>query len=525
VAVIKPSERPVRATAAGPVGTPVVVGLDLGTTSAKAVAVDAELRVWASTARAYPLHAPRPGWAEQTPDDVTGAALRAMHDTMAAAREHGADVRGVSISAAMHSVLGVAADGRPVTPALTYADSRAREQAAELRGTPKGIAVYERTGVPMHPMTPLLKLRWFGLHEPELLRSTARWISLKEYLLSRMGADVVVDHSLASGTGMFDLRERRWNDEALALAGVSEAQLSPLVAPTTVLQADDVDVPVIVGGGDGALANVGAGALRPGVAALSIGTSGAIRVVARRPVTDVESRLFCNALSDDMWVVGGAISNGGIVLRWLRDRLFSRDGMQPITYEQLTAMADAVPPGCEGLLFLPYLAAERAPRWDPSPRGALLGLDLRHGPGHIIRAGMEGVSMQLRWVADAMGESGCDVDSVRATGGFTASPVWVQILADVLGREVHVPDESEGSSVGAALLGMVALGLVESLEAGSARVRPGRVVRPRSDCAAMYDKVYKAFRDAQPILGPAMAVLGELRASVDEQNAERPQIS
>ena len=514
--VIQPSERPVRSRAAGPAGTPVVVGLDLGTTSAKAVAVDTEMRVWASTARAYPLHSPHPGWAEQTPDEVADAALRAMTDTMAAARGHGADVQGVSISAAMHSLLAVGADGRPLTQALTYADSRARDQAAELRGTPAGNALYQRTGVPMHPMAPLLKLRWYGLHDPELLRSATRWISLKEYLLWRMGAEVVVDHSIASGTGLFDLRERRWNADALAAAGISETQLSPLVSTTTVLQAREVDVPVIVGGGDGALANIGAGALRPGVAALSIGTSGAIRVTATEPITDVEARIFCNTLSDDLWVVGGAISNGGIVLRWLRDRLFSRDGMEPITYEQLTDMADVVVPGSEGLLFLPYLAAERAPRWDPSPRGALLGLDLRHGPGHIIRAAMEGVSMQLRWVADAMAEAGCEVHSVRATGGFTASRVWVQILADVLGREVHVPEESEGSSVGAALVGMVGLGLLATVESCAALVQPGRQVTPRPDCDAMYDKVYKAFRDAQPILGPAMDVLRELRHAGDE---------
>lgn len=492
-----------------------VVGLDLGTTSAKAVAVDTQARTWAQVAHAYPLHSPRPGWAEQEPADVIAAAMRALATVVEAARSHGADVKGVSVSAAMHSVLAVDAAGQPLTPALTYADSRAADLAEALRGTPEAREMYERTGVPTHPMSPLLKIRWFGENDPAVAARAARWVSLKEHVLAHLGAEPGVDHSVASGTAMFDLREQRWHAPALEFAGIGPEQLAPLLPTTALIEASALDVPIVIGAGDGALANLGAGALSEGVAALSIGTSGAVRIASRQVRTDAGARLFCNALTTDRWVVGGAISNGGIILRWLRDRLFSRDGVAPITYETLTELATGVPPGCEGLLWLPYLTAERAPRWDPSPRGALLGMDLRHGPGHVIRAGMEGVALQLRWVVDAIMDSGCSLDAIRATGGFTDSPVWVQILADVLGRDVAVPDESEGSSVGGALLGMVALGLLPDIDTAAGLIKAGTIVRPNTGHSATYDRVYSAFRDAQPILGPAMHVLEQLREAAD----------
>ena len=494
MSAIAPSRRPITAAAAGPAGTPVVVGVDLGTTSAKVIAVDAELRQWAATANDYALRSPRPGWAEQDPDEVAVAALAGLSAVVAAARDCGAAVAGVSLTAAMHSVLAVDEAGRPLTAALTYADGRAAGQAAALRGTAAGRALYRRTGVPHHPMAPLFKLAWFAEHEPEVARRAARWISLKEYLLGRLGAPAVVDHSVASGTGLFDLRDAGWDPEALAIAGVHAAQLSDLVAATTVLEVAALDVPVVVGGGDGALANVGAGAVRPGVAALSIGTSGAVRTVISRPATDPGSRLFCAALDGAHWVVGGAISNGGLVLRWLRDQLFV--GMR-VDYGQLTDLAAPVPPGADGLTILPYLTPERAPSWDGRRGAAITGLDLRHGAGHVVRAALEGIALQLRLVTDAMRDTGIAIDRLHASGGFTASPVWVQILADVLEQPIVVPVESEGSSLGAVLLGMVALGMIDDIEAAAARVPLGRTVDPIAGNAAAYRAAFERFRVAR----------------------------
>jgi gluconokinase len=488
---IPPREQPVVATAAGPAGTPVIVGVDLGTTSAKAVAVDGQLRVWASAAAGYTLHSPHPGWAEQDPDEVAGAAHRAMTEVLAAARDAGAVVQAVSLSAAMHSLLAVDEADRPLTPALTYADSRATAQATQLRTSPEGLALYRRTGLPHHASAPLFKLAWLTAHDSQLAGRTQRWVSLKEHFLARLGAPPVVDHSIASGTGMLDVRRREWDDQALALAGVAPTQLSPLVPTTAVIEAAELDVPLVVGGGDGALANLGAGAVVPGTAALSVGTSGAVRVVTPEPVTDGGASLFCAVLDDTHWAVGGAITNGGLVLRWLRDQLFTTG--TPATYEQLTAAAQTTPPGAQGLVFVPSLAGERAPEWDGHVGGSLHGLDLRHGAGHIVRAAMEGVALQLRRVVDAMAHAGVTIERIHATGGFTVSALWLQILADVLQREIVVPAESEGSSIGAVLLGMVALGAAANVDAAGLLVPVGDVVAPDAGLAAVYDQAYGEF--------------------------------
>lgn len=486
--VIQPRERPVRAERVGPAGTPVVVGVDMGTTSVKALAVDPDMRVWASGAKAYPLQSPRPGWAEQDPDAVADATITALTDVVAAARDQGATVEAVALGAAMHSVLAVDETGRPLTAALTYADSRARTLAEAVRATASGTSMYRRTGVPHHAMAPLHKIRWFNEHDPAVAARTARWISLKEHALAMLGVAAVADHSIASGTGLFDLRAQRWDDEAMALAGISADALSPLAASSTVVDAPGLGVPLVVGAGDGALANLGAGALDEGVAGLSIGTSGAVRVGSREVRTDDAQRLFCAALVGGHWVVGGAISNGGVVLRWLRDALFGGAA----SYEQLTAQAADVAPGSEGLLFVPHLVAERGFR-SAREGAALAGLTLGHGAGHMVRAALEGVAFQLRWVAGALTDSGCAVDAIRATGGFTASPLWVQILADVLQRPVGLPTEAEGSAVGAALLGMVAIGLVDGVDAAAHLVRPATVVEPRPEHAAVYDAACAAF--------------------------------
>ena len=493
----------------GPPGTPVVVGLDLGTTTAKAVAYDEQSRVWADAAREYPLHTPRPGYAEQDPGTVCDAGLDVLATAVAQARSAGAAIRGVALSAAMHSLLALDDDGAPLTPALTYADSRAAAVATRLRGDPAGIEIFRRTGTPLHPMSPLTKLLWFRTHDRDTFDRAASWVSLKELLLRRLCGETVVDASVASASGLFNLRERGWDAGALRLAGVDAGQLSRPVATTTVLAGLDpgearrcdlpADLRVVVGAADGCLANLGAGATAEGIAACTIGTSGAVRVAATTPGTDPQGRLFTYALTDDRWIVGGPVSNGGLVLRWLRDALLTdlaaaaRDaGEDP--YERMTAMAAQVPAGSEGLLFLPYLTGERAPDWNASTRGALLGLTLRHGRGHLIRSAMEGVLLQLRAVVEAMAALRISPSAFHATGGFTHSPLWLQMMADVFRREIGVPARAEGTALGAALLGMVALGTFADIDEAAATVTVRERRRPDADTAAVYDAVFDAFR-------------------------------
>jgi gluconokinase len=494
----------------------VVLGLDLGTTSAKAVAFDPDGRVCAQAETGYPLLEPEHGHAEQDPDRVVEAALGVLRDAAAAARDGGAEIAGIGISTAMHALYGVGHDSRPVTPLITWADTRAADQAERLRR--EHPELHDRTGTPLHPMSPLPKLMWLREHEPDAFGAATLWGGLKELVVEELTGGWVVDHSCASGTGLLDLERLAWDAEALELAGVRSDQLGTPVPATEVLELEasgsvaeriglPQDTPIVIGGGDGPLANVGVGAVRPGVAACSIGTSGALRLVVERPAVDPARRVFCYALVPDRWVVGGAINNGGVVLQWASAALAPDLGSGDDAMKALLDCAAQAPAGSDGLLMLPYLLSERAPHWSPLPRGAYVGLTRHHRREHLVRAALEGVCQQLALVLASMREAGDEVREIRATGGFARSALWRQILADALGMPVAFPAGHEGSAFGAALLAMQALGLVGDIDVAADLVRIDDVVEPDEDAAAVYADALPTFAALYDALEPSFRAL------------------
>jgi gluconokinase len=498
----------------------VVLGIDLGTTATKAVAFDAGGTLWGSASADYPLAEPRPGEAVQDPDEIVRAALSATRAAAGQARGRGAVIAALSFSAAMHSLIALDDRGRPLTPSVTWADGRAGEEAERLRAGEGGLALHRRTGTPLHPMSPLPKLVWFREHQPAVFAAARRWVGIKEYVLAALTGGWAVDHSIASGTGLLDLERLDWDSEALRLAGIDRTQLPDLV-PTTHLCDElrpdvaghlglDRRTPVVVGAGDGPLANVGVGAVRPGVAACSIGTSGALRVMVERPSVDPRGRVFCYALTPGRWVVGGAINNGGVVLQWAGDALAPDLGAEPEA--ALVELAARAPAGSGGLIMLPYLLSERAPHWSSLPRGAYVGLTRAHRREHLVRAALEGVCQQLAVVLESMRGAGNEVREVRATGGFARSALWRQILADALGMEIGFPAGHEGSGFGAALLGLQALGRIESLEVAADLVRVEDVTRPDREAAAVYAELLPTFARLYDDLSPAFRALHDFGA-------------
>lgn len=469
---------------------PVVIGVDVGTTATKAVAFAAGSTTPHGSGEAgYALAEPEPGAAVQDPEAMWDAVGDAVRDAVAALPA-GTEVAAVSFSSAMHGLLPLDDRGDPLGPLLTWADTRAAAVAARLRRAEGALALHRRTGTPLHPMSPLVELAWLRRERPSLHAAAATWGGIKEFVLARATGARVTDTSSASGTGLLDLVSGTWDPEALEIAGVDADHLGGLVATTEVvgrLRSDEWDVPagtpVVAGGGDGPLANLGVGAVRPGVAACSIGTSGALRVTVDRPEVDPRGRVFCYGLTEDRWVVGGAITNGGVVLDWAREAL----GRE---VDDLLAAAAEVPTGAEGLLALPHLLPERAPHWDARGAGALVGLHRAHGAGHVVRALLEGVCLQLRLVLESMREAGMAVDEVRATGGFARSALWRQVLADALGMPVGFPVVDQGSAFGAALLGMQGVGLLppgpDALVEAADDVSLDEVLTP-SAAAAVYD--------------------------------------
>jgi len=454
-----------------PQGARVVIGLDVGTTAAKVSAFALGGGWRTSAVHEYPLQQPRPGWEVQDPEVIWRAVRTGLAEL--AGLLAGADLVGIGVSTAMHGLIGLDAGHRPITPLLTWADSRAAAQAMRLRDTELGRRLHRTSGTPIHSMAHLTKLMWFAEQDSDTAGRAAWWVGLKDFILLQLTGELVTEISNASGTGLLDLATGDWNDEALDVAGVRREQLPPVRATTDALPlldeiADDARLPrgtpVVLGAGDGPLGNLGVGALEPGVVGLSMGTSGAVRMITERPYVDSGGKLFCYALAEGAWVIGGAISNGGIVVRWGGDTFGADfadapggnpDGM-------LLELAREVPIGADGLIMLPFLMAERAPLWDPTIPGAFLGVRRSHRREHFVRAAVEGVAMMLSTVVDEL-DRVTPIRQVRATGGVFRSTVWRDVLAAALGKPLVVTDGAEGTALGAAALALYGLGQVTSL--------------------------------------------------------------
>ncbi len=444
------------------------IGIDMGTTTLKAAAFDEAGRELARAARGVELFHPMEGQAEQEPHAVADAITAALAEVAAAVRALGYIVACVGISAAMHSVLPVAADGTPLGRALIWMDARAQAEAQALWNTAEGKALYARTGTPIHAMTPLAKLLWMRAHHPKLIERTARFVSLKEWVWHRWFDEWAVDASIAGATGLYNLREGTWDREALALAGISSEQLSPIV-PTTYVRRGVRDAQVLaagiapetvfnVGASDGVLANLGAGALTPEQMVITIGTSLAVRTGSPQPFTDPATRSFCYVLDADRFVVGGPSNSGGIVLDWLFHALLSDPAAPPpeAAFTALIAAAEHVRTG--SLLCLPYVAGERAPLWNARASGVLLGLRLEHTRAHMLRAAIEGILFNACWIAEPlMRELGRPQRLVAS--GKVLEPAWIrQLAADIFGIPVGFLGNVDASMLGAVRLARIATG-------------------------------------------------------------------
>ncbi|MEO1145554.1 MAG: gluconokinase [Cyanobacteria bacterium J06638_22] len=506
-----------------------IIGVDIGTTSTKAeiFTTQGEGVVW--QAIAYPLSSPAPDIQEQNPDEILDAVVNSISSLMVQSQIPPSDLLGICFSAAMHSLIAVDSNGDPLTQSITWADRRSARWVNTIREKYDSKAIYHRTGTPIHSMSPFVKLVWLKHEQPDLFRQAAKFISIKEYILYRWLGEYVVDYSIASATGLLNMQTLNWDEEALEIAGIYPDQLSRIVPTTCQLTpihakyAEQMGVPtqlpIIVGSSDGPLANLGVGAISPGVVAVSVGTSGAIRTVLDHPRTDPDEHLFCYALTEKHWVVGGAVNNGGLILRWVRDNLGETEVntahlLEADPYNILTAIAATVPPGAEGLIFHPYLAGERSPLWDSNARGSLFGLALHHQKAHIIRAVLEGVVFNLKLVLNALQGVTGSTASIRATGGFARSELWRQMLADIFNCDVIVPQSFEGSCFGAALLGLFALGELPSLEAAGELLGEEHCHQPIPANVESYQEVIPLYNDLLDLFQPTYGKIAALQAAL-----------
>ena len=482
-----------------------LIGVDLGTTSTKAVLFDTAGHVVASANKGYPLYRDEPDMAEEDVNEIFTAFLDAMTEVVRAAK--GGKVLAVSFSSAMHSLIAFDSDWQPLTRVITWADGRAVKYTEELKSNGIGQEIYSKTGTPIHPMAPLSKFLWLKAEHPEIFKEAKHYLGIKEYLFNRLFGANKMDYSIASGTGMFNIFNLAWDEQALEVTGVKAEQLPQPVEPYEIerglheeyakLMGLPVDTPFVYGAGDGPLSNLGVNAIKPGVAAITIGTSGAIRVVADQPKIDPKGRTFTYALDRDHWVVGGPVNNGGDVFRWARDKMFDAEKstaalMGIDSYDLLTDIAAKVPAGSDGLLFHPYLGGERAPIWDANARGSFFGLNHGHTRAHMVRAVLEGIVFNIYNVALALEEVVGDLQSIQGTGGFARSPLWRQMMADIFEQPVTVPTAFESGALAATVMAQKALGMVDSLDVIADMIGDSNTYAPNPEN-------YEVYRELSPI--------------------------
>jgi gluconokinase len=453
-----------------------IIGIDIGTSSTKAVALDQNGKVLITSQVPYPTFNSSPGVSEQDPQTVWDAFVKCIHRITSTLTVAPA---GVALSSAMHSVICVGADGNALSPLITWADNRASDVAVGLRNSANGSKLYQETGTPIHAMSPLCKLVWLRESQPELFKATAKFISIKEYIWHKLFGLYEVDYSIASATGLFNIKDCIWHNDALDFAGISTENLSALVNTSFIRQrvlpqvADLLNIattlPVIIGGSDGCLANAGSFATEPGIAALTIGTSGAIRVAGTSPVLNATSMPFNYRLDERTFISGGPINNGGVALRWYAEKFLQKTLATQHDYDELLKPLDTVSAGCDGLVFLPYLLGERAPIWNSETCGVFFGITAQHAQPHFTKAVVEGIVFSLYQIAVTLEEGGLNIREVHVSGGFVRSKAWVQLLANVFGKRICLLNVDDASAIGAALIAMKALNISNSIEESAKR--------------------------------------------------------
>lgn len=475
-----------------------LIGVDLGTTATKAVLFKKNGEIVASSSQSYPLYRDASGMAEESLEDIFEAVLITIREVSINLEDED-ELLAVSFSTQMHALIAFDKSWKPLTRVITWADTRAVKHTEKLKASNQGLNIYKRTGTPLHPMAPLSKLLWLKESQPQIYEKAAHYLELKGYIFHRLFGTNKIDLSTATGTGMFNIFEFQWDKEALELTGVTVSQIPEVVEPYEIEQGMphefskkmgiSADTKFVWGAADGPLSNLGVNAIKPGVAAVTIGTSGAIRVVTDRPKTDEKARTFTYALDKNHWVVGGPVNSGGDVFRWARDQLF--DGKQ--SFEEITELARTVSAGAEGLLFHPYLGGERAPLWNANARGSFFGLNYGHNRRHMVRAILEGVMFNLYMVALSLIEVTGEINMIQATGGFTSSELWTQILANIFEQPINVPESREAGCLAAVIMAEKALGMIDDLEVVEHMVGSHQTYQPQPEHFEIYRELMPLF--------------------------------
>lgn len=486
-----------------------LMGIDIGTSACKVAVFDREGRVVSSASAGYPVYYPRKGWAEQDPEEWWRAVCRAVRQTLEAGKLSGGAIAGVGIDGQSWSAILVDRDGRALANTPIWMDTRAGDICQELNERVGEEAIFALAGNSLQPSYTTAKIIWYQRNLPRAYQEAEKVLQSNSYIACRLTGQMTQDLSQGYGLHCFDIQRGQWDPGMCSQLGIRPELLPDLypchaiIGTVTRKAAEECGLaagtPVAAGGLDAACGTLGAGVIHPGETQEQGGQAGGMSICMDSPKADPRLILGYHVVPE-RWLLQGGTTGGGGVMRWLEQELGDYERMEGIrqgksSLELFNLLAEAVEPGSGGLVFLPYMSGERSPIWDPKAKGVYYGLDFGKTKGHLIRAAMEGVAYALRHNLEAAREAGALVGELRAMGGSANSLLWTQIKSDVTGLPIIVPASDTATTLGAAILAGVGIGLYQSFEeAVDLTVETKRRHQPNPANGAVYDRSYQVYR-------------------------------
>jgi gluconokinase len=502
-----------------------IITVEIGTGAIRIVAFDLHANRLGSAKGAYPTYHVKPGYSEQDPEQVFITMLYTLKNFInenISPRKY--RVVSLCFSSAMHSVVSIDKYGIPLGNAIVWSDSRAKKQADLLRDTDLGRRLYNATGTPIHPMSPLNKITWIKDNEQERFAATDKFLSIKTYILHQLTGEYIIDHSVASATGMLNIHTANWETEALSQAGIDSGSLPALVSvfysPKSLKKEYQrslgltADIRIVVGSSDGCMATLGAGVWGDDKATVTLEESGAVRVIGKQILQDENQRLFNYLLTEGNYVSGGPTNNAGSAFEWYARQFgdFRKAFDLETCMDSLIDDASKVAPGSEGLIFLPYLQGERAPIWNANARAVFFGMNIQHRQQHLVRATIEGILYAIYNIGKTL-ESQRPFTTLTANGSFASYPLFTQMMADIFNKPVQIKQGPNADSVafGSYLLSATALGLHKSLEEAANTVKLPDNFLPHENRHEVYMKHFRIFERLSLKLFDEFEAIAELQ--------------
>ncbi|MDX1954821.1 MAG: gluconokinase [Chitinophagaceae bacterium] len=500
-----------------------IITIELGTNAVRVYAFDLRGNNIGSLKGYYPTFHREPDYSEQDADQIFITMLYVLKNLLnEVLHPKKYKVSIICFSSSMHSVLPVDKRGNPMGHAITWADNRAHKEAAELKNSALGKKIYNTTGTPLHPMSPLAKIAWIKNNEKEKFKQVSKFLSLKSYILQQLTGECVIDYSIASATGLLNIHKIKWETDSLKFAGITAAMLPDLVPVTTragklnkAYQTSlglSSDTKILVGSSDGCMAILGDGVYGEGMATITVEDSGAVRVMGNEVLQDEKQRFFNYLLTENRYVSGGPTNNGGIIFEWFTRQFGNFKNPFDIEQSMLELINEAagISPGSDGLIFLPYLLGERAPIWNANARGVFFGMNIKHEKAHFVRAAIEGILYEIYSIGKTL-EEHRNIKSLSINGSFGSLPFFTQMVADIYNKPVRFRQDYHSVGYGSYLLSATEMGIYASLDDAVKSVELSDQVKPDKQNHKQYEKYFNIFERLSTKLADEFAEIARLQ--------------